>query len=774
MFVRAHRFVEAYGGRWAIYSAKQRGTQVPMPALKLEPRMQIVPYARFAVLVRALGLVPMSLAATDASLVINIHSHLPTFQQGEVVPLDLAFTSEKPQRFSINMATYDRSGRMGYERFVVEPTPGIADPLDIYFKASRAFMGGGLTNFQYLSEKPFVLKLELNEWVRFDQPGVYRVAVISQRVSDHNDSGHEERPVELRSNELTLEIVPADPAWQKTELTRVQTVLKEHPSAGPMRPDASRTMALKSLRYLGTTDAAREMARLFQSEDNQAEFECMFGLVGSPNRAAGLDEMRRLLIDPDFPVRQNFLSTMSLLSLGPNTSREALATQRDENFKQLRKQLIETLPSKKGLALAFSADSVLSGDKVAIPAELRDKVARQLISSFDSLPIEVRSRWLEERWDDVKGAQWIPLLRRITDQYTDFPVPNEMQAYRSLKLSAAALTHWYELDPTEARSAVVNEIERPKPRFGREILGLLPDKTLPEAEHTIALRFVGTTDYNVEANLAGLLHRYGDRDALPAVFPKIDEFVGTWACAPQTNALAYVLKVDQDAARPLLARALSSRARTGCWHSLLTDVGAMQPSPVLDEFAKAALYDPDAELATDAARYLGQHGAAGAEQDLWARYLDWSKRWKSREGELRFGPVGPQTHVWDANLGQALARALAGGQAWFADEARLRQIGALATDSIAQELDANIREASERPVKIQYIGFTPPQFRVAQYQVHSTDELKKKLVQFPRTISFAFIGLVPQKDPQVVRDLKKWAEEMKLEISGLESTAEPR
>jgi hypothetical protein len=736
--------------------------------------MQIAHCGRFGVLVAALGLLPTSLAATDASLVISTLSHRTTFQQGEVVPLDLSFTSEKPQRFSINMATYDRSGRMSYERFVIDPARAIADPLDIYFKAFRAFMAGGLTNFQYLSEKPFVLKLELNEWVRFDQPGVYHVSVISQRMSDHADSGHEERPVDLRSNELTLEIVPADPAWQKTELTRVQTVLKEHPSAGPMRPDASRTMALKSLRYLGTPDAARELARLFQSGDNQAEFECMFGLVGSPNRAAGLDEMRRLLRDPDFPVSQSFLSTMSLLSLEPSTSRETLSMQRDENLKQLRKQLVETLSAKKGLALASSADNVLSGDKVAISPELRRRVSDQLMASFESLPMELRIRWLEERWDDVKGAQWIPLLRRIANQYTDFPVPNEMPAYQSLKLSAAALTHWYELDPTEARAPVVNEIERPKPRFSHEILGILPDKTIPAAEQTIAAHFVESTNYNTEANLAGLLLRYADRDALPVVLPKIEEFVGTWACAPQTSALAYVLKVDQDAARPLLARALSSRARTGCWHLLLTDVGAMQPSAVLDELAKAALYDPDAQLATDAARYLGQHGAAGVEQDLWARYLDWSNRWKSREAELRFSPAGPQTHVWDANLGQALARALAGGQEWFTDEARLQQIRALATDSIAQELDADIREASQRPVKIQYIGFTPPQFHVGQYQVHSIEELKAKLMQFPRTVSFIFIGPVGQKDPQGLADLKRWAEETKLEISGLESTAEPR
>jgi hypothetical protein len=535
---------------------------------------------------------------------------------------------------------------MRYESFVVNPSNGTADPLMIYFKAFRGFLGGGLANFQYLSSKPFVIYLQLNECVRFDKPGVYHVSIVSHRVADQSGGGNAPRPVELRSNELAIEIVQADPGWQKEELARIRTMLEQFPPTGSALPDPKRTLLLKQLRYLGSADAAREMARLFRLEDGQTDFECMFGLVGSPNRAAGLEEMRRLLAEPDFPVSETFLSTMSLLSLDPALSNEALPTKREEILGQLRQELIQELPTKTGPALARSAGAAFGGKSSEISPETRQKISRQLIDSFQSLPIDTRIEWLQRRWDDVKGNQWVPLLRQLASQYTDFPVPNEMHAYQSLQLSAVALTNWYELDPEGARPAVITEIERPKPRFSAEVLGFLPDRTLPEAEQTIDGHFIAATDYNIEANLPGLLFRYADADVLPVVLPKIQHSIGNWACAPQKNALAYVLKVDENTAKPLIEKALSAREQIGCWHTVLTDVGSMQSSAALEEFAIDALSDKDAELATDAARYLEEHGSSGAESELWAQYVEWSQKWKSREAELKFNPVAPQTHEW--------------------------------------------------------------------------------------------------------------------------------
>jgi hypothetical protein len=82
------------------------------------------------------------------------------------------------------MARYDRSGRMSYEQFSVNPDGSWGDPLRSYFNSSMGWMGGGLTGFEFLSESPTKISLELNEWVQFNRAGKYRVTVQTSRVGE--------------------------------------------------------------------------------------------------------------------------------------------------------------------------------------------------------------------------------------------------------------------------------------------------------------------------------------------------------------------------------------------------------------------------------------------------------------------------------------------------------------------------------------------------------------------------------------------------------------
>ncbi len=111
-------------------------------------------------------------------LEVSIATNQREFHIGEVIPLQLAFSSNVKDRYQVNMAQYDRSGRMNYERFDVSPADGAVDPLPTYTGGM-----GGLTNFKYLGSEPWTIKLNLNEWVRFTQPGEYRIVVSSDRVA---------------------------------------------------------------------------------------------------------------------------------------------------------------------------------------------------------------------------------------------------------------------------------------------------------------------------------------------------------------------------------------------------------------------------------------------------------------------------------------------------------------------------------------------------------------------------------------------------------------
>src|SRR5208283_1982961 len=104
---------------------------------------------------------------SNPQLTISTRDNQLSFRMGVIIPLDLAFTSSSPNKYQMDMASYDRSGRLNEDRFVVDPSTGWDDPLQLYFRSYKGFMAGGLRGFKALSPVPTSIHVELNEWIRF-------------------------------------------------------------------------------------------------------------------------------------------------------------------------------------------------------------------------------------------------------------------------------------------------------------------------------------------------------------------------------------------------------------------------------------------------------------------------------------------------------------------------------------------------------------------------------------------------------------------------------
>jgi hypothetical protein len=501
-----------------------------------------------------------------------------------------------------------------------------------------------------------------------------------------------------------------------------------------------------------------------RGEDNHADWDCMFGLIGSPHRNTGLEEMNKLLNDADFPVTDLFLTTMAVLPLDPKEAPRSLIKQRDENLDALRLRLVSALPNKRGKALAASLDTAMLHLDPKTPPEIKGKLVSQLIAIFPELPVQEQEAWLQFHWQGVAGPGWLPVLRPLALHYEDFPDLRLMSAYQSLQLSAAALKRWYELDPEGARSAVVTEITRPKPRYNANILGLLPDATLPDAEHVIAEHLLVANNYEIEGNLASLLFRYADRAVMPDVLRELQKKEGNWAGDALVQLLAYLLKVDPETARPLLERQAAVRCPpgSGCVYRFFATLGDLQNSPILEELALKTLSDPDPSAAVDAANYLGKYGSPNAEQALWNRYESWSHEWNGRAEELRFVWERKNPHLEDANLGRSLALVLATGPSWLSDESKLRRIQGLGVAAnIEGEMEQFLKAWSQRPFTITYLAGVPPSFALVQYNPLSLDLLMKKLAQFPTGTKFALWSPNPSPSPEELKardDIFRFAE----------------
>jgi len=684
-------------------------------------------------------------------LEVSIGTNQREFHIGETIPLQLSFSSTVKDRYQINMAQYDRSGRMNYEHFTISPAQGAVDPLPAHTGGM-----GGLTNFRFLSSEPWTIKLNLNEWVRFTRPGEYRLIVSSNRVGARDQSNPlGASPATARSNEITLKIVAPDPVWQKRVF---KEAVRNLDAPAPLKPEqmeqyaTSRRQAVETLRFLGTADAAREMARRMRGEDSGGlDYICQLGLISSPERSAARSALAEALADSDHPINANFLYALRMVNSDPSATN---ANSR-EGQQRAVEELLAALPNKRGKALSISLSTAVNeawnGD--ALPQQTTDKLVSQLVSMFDQLPLNEQNSLLSYRWDKIGSAAMLPILRRYAQSYRDFPQMREASAYNSLQLSGSALRHWYELDPAEARPVIITEISRPRPRFDARVLGILPDEALPEVDFTLAEHLAASDDLDGSSHLASLIARYATAAILPQITEKLDSKIGKWACAIQDPILAYLLRVNPAIARPRIEQAIASRGQgfSACNHGLFQTISEIRYDPVLEEIGIQSLDDPDPQVAMTAATMLGNFASPAAESALWRRYASWSAQWVGRESHLDVTfAEGVNEKVHELGLGQNLVQALATGKSWLSDKTRLQRLSQLTkVRRIQEQLDGYLKIWEDQALTIfldRGSSAAGVHARVAQFEFHSMDALKEKLIQFPSGTKF-LLSISPVESP---------------------------
>jgi len=150
----------------------------------------------------------------DVRLSLGTRGGQTAFHVGELIPLELTFTATVANRYQVlDAADRDRWGPWDPSEFSVKPETGWDDPIAPFFGAG-ILAGSSPLRFRVLSEQPVVLKDELNRWVRFQAPGVYRITVKSGAVSRVGSRSVAPEQTVI-SPEFTLTIVPATNEWRK-------------------------------------------------------------------------------------------------------------------------------------------------------------------------------------------------------------------------------------------------------------------------------------------------------------------------------------------------------------------------------------------------------------------------------------------------------------------------------------------------------------------------------------------------------------------------------
>jgi hypothetical protein len=672
-------------------------------------------------------------SASDVRFTLALRGHGATFQEGEIIPLVLSFTSGTKNRYWADVRNYDRSGRLDIEYYCVDPEA--PDPLASYFKAG-VFLGGGLGSERVLDATPFTADAELNEW-RALGPGRYRVYAISQRIwrlPDARDQTPYGRVSEaVRSNTIEIDVNPPDPAWQSEQLRSAMQTLAGSPS-----PEDARHAA-RTIRFLNTKDSTRQLARLFWGINQQQPigWDLMFGLDGSPYRQLAIDSMHAELTVPDHAITNEFLGALVNLQVGgdplwdphftdPARANEAQAfwDRRRAHTRELMETEIQTvvaaLSRKTGSARAVTLNGLLTagGEEQAVAQAIRPA----LIAAWTDLPRATQQDLIQYRWTLIAGPEMLPILRRIV---AEPPLPSGGPDM----MRDTALKHLYELDPAAGREAILRDLENVKAQPSLEIVKLLSKEDLASAlgpaVERIGNRSARGLDYE-------LVDRYADGSALGVAQAAFEEHVGKWACALQSAMLRYFLRVAPAYGAQEVSASLSARKDTGCYKYQLQNLGA--------EFSKVqrsaidALDDPDPDLVQDAVLALGRWGSSDAETPLWGRLRRFHEEWAGREDQLRSTPDYQSPGSRGAALEQWLVFAIAKGTNWICPPDKLARLAELVwTKSQKQQIEGWMEQWKQGSALISPRWFPEdaPAFAVLQYDTLTEDQLRAKVAQFP-------------------------------------------
>jgi hypothetical protein len=362
------------------------------------------------------------------TLTVRVTEGRHQFRPGEVIPIELEFSSPIPKRFAVDGATYDGSGRLTIDEFRVDPLNSVTDPMLDYFAATGGYAGGGLRGFGVLGEQPFIVKLELNDWFRFDQAGTFRLSVRSQRVSDDAATIHSIMPVE--SNTVSFEIVPRDVGWEATELEAARRIIDANGSP------IDRRKGCRMMRFFGTDAAVHEMIQRYGTNiDLGCDFDYMAGLFSAPNREYVVRQMEDRLRAADQAVTASYLRTLATLSVyldhpefRPAQTREVKGRLNAGGEMSRHLDLIEAasamysdilaaaLPEKTGQARAITIADRMGTPGLSSPASGSTGFREQLATTFLALPAERQASLLEFQWSTIASPAMVPVLRRLVER----------------------------------------------------------------------------------------------------------------------------------------------------------------------------------------------------------------------------------------------------------------------------------------------------------------------------------------------------------------------
>jgi hypothetical protein len=339
----------------------------------------------------------------DVYFTIRLKENKDRFQQGEIIQIELSFASSSNNKYQLDGAEYDHSGRVESDSYHIDPSSGATDPLK---DRDRGAMAGGLRPMPVLDQTPYCITRDLNEYLRINKPGRYRLYIVSSRILIEGKTKRSLEGISTTSNILEFTIVPMNADWGKKQFQSAITAFESRTNLESPLPEKETQSAVRILRFLGTEEAARYMVRHF----NEAEFDFGCGLIGSPYRETVITEMEDGIERTDYAITSWFLNILTMCRnrhlsepypYNEDKAKQAAWAQREKEAENARiairneyiNRLASAVWSKQDSAKAICLNTLLAENQkhsmdqqVPLSAGAAQAISSELAQAFFDLP----------------------------------------------------------------------------------------------------------------------------------------------------------------------------------------------------------------------------------------------------------------------------------------------------------------------------------------------------------------------------------------------------
>ncbi len=464
------------------------------------------------------------------------------FQIGETIPLRLLFSNIGTQKLKLNVFHQAPPSLLAFASFDVEPKRGFQNPLADLPRDNFLSISGYVPPPVVLGEKPTEMPLVLNEFVRFDAPGIYTIRAKTSNVFvvPEGKPAPREPPFFGKnslatSSPLTIQILPADPKWQAEQVAAWRALWAgqkiEGADFGWKTPSGVERPA-NDLRFINTRAAALAMIdRLGQDEfPRSSGSEASFwrdGLVGFSERLWLIEAMKSKMKQPDYPITQGFLDNLATLQTLYHQQKgdpKAPFFQVPEKFVVADWNLaFNSLTSKKGRVRALTIHSLVESawlSSLEKSPAVKPRLARlvalvpDIYTDLPRLPQEYllndSPHWKE--WSRIKSPRMVAPLVQV------WKTVRPEQGW-AMERGNLILRRIVELDPKVGRQLILQEMAAPHPRVTFKVLSLLNDKRLPQLQN-FWLAQLQKNDTDQDQDTAALLI---GRYATPALRMEVEQ-----------------------------------------------------------------------------------------------------------------------------------------------------------------------------------------------------------------------------------------------------------